>query len=140
MARRRRSSGSDWFYGRPTTGSSGLPKHKTGSKRGSKFGGFYQLSSGDAFQAMFGTSPNLRPGGAKTVGGGVGGTIKVRAHMRKGRPVRESMRHLGAYAKSLLSEYRYQKKRLGKANALSAMRERMPEWRVNYNRSARFPR
>lgn len=49
---------------------------------------------------------NLRPGGAKTIGGGAGGPIRVRAHMRKGMPVRESMRHLGPTAKNFLNFYR----------------------------------
>lgn len=42
---------------------------------------------------------NLRPGGAKTIGGGAAGVVRVKAHIRKGRPVRESTRHLGGYVK-----------------------------------------
>jgi hypothetical protein len=78
-------------------------------------------------------NPNLRPGGAKTIGGGAtgklgaGGIVRVKAHIRKGKPVRESTRHLGPVAKVALNYYRDYKAKTG----LRPKGVLWPKWRTS---------
>lgn len=77
--------------------------HKTNPRLARRFAGFIRKNRKQIISEV---AFNLRSSGAQTYGGGSGSVVKVRAHIRKGKPVRQSTRHLGTRARDLLASYR----------------------------------